>query len=160
MELNRFEKSIAETSIVRFANTLTRRFDVKADMATIANSSELRAPLLYYRRVEFGIELSDEFKVKAGISKRILRDIFYELVPLGLVDRPKMGFGKPQAEWLRTELADLVSQTLLSGTAFIWEFFDVRRVEKAIRMHQKVVNIDRVVWPILMFELWAMNWVK
>ena len=132
----------------------------KADMATMANSLELRSPLLDYRVVEFGLQLPDYYKVKSGMSKRILRDILYEFVPHELVDRPKMGFGIPQADWLRNELAALVSETLLSNSAYIRKFFNMNSVDEAIRNHQKGVNLDRVIWPILMFELWAKNWIK
>ncbi len=132
----------------------------KADMATMANSLELRSPLLDYRVVEFGLSLPDEFKVKSGVSKRILREILYEFVPQKLVDRPKMGFGIPQADWLRNELAELVSANLLSKSAFISNYINMNTVEQAVIQHKKGANQDRVIWPLLMLELWAKNWIN
>jgi asparagine synthase (glutamine-hydrolysing) len=132
----------------------------KADMATMANSLELRSPLLDYRVVEFGLSLPDEFKVKSGVSKRILREILYEFVPQKLVDRPKMGFGIPQADWLRNELAELVSANLLSKSAFVSNYVNMNTVEQAVFQHNKGANQDRVIWPLLMLELWAQRWMK
>jgi asparagine synthase (glutamine-hydrolysing) len=132
----------------------------KADMATMANSLELRSPLLDYRVVEYGLTLPDEFKLKSGVSKRILRDVLYEFIPRELVDRPKMGFGIPQGDWLRKELALLVKETLLSNSAFIRNHLDMARVDNVIQKHQKGFNFDRVIWPILMLELWAKNWIN
>jgi asparagine synthase (glutamine-hydrolysing) len=132
----------------------------KADMATMANSLELRSPLLDYRVVEYGLTLPDEFKLKSGVSKRILRDVLYEFIPRELVDRPKMGFGIPQGDWLRKELAPLVKETLLSNSAFIRNHLDMARVDNVIQKHQKGFNFDRVIWPILMLELWAKNWIN
>jgi len=124
----------------------------------MANSLELRSPLLDYRVAEFGLSLPDDFKVKSGESKRILRDLLYELVPQNLVDRPKMGFGIPQADWLRNELAGVVSDALLSKSSFIQNYFNMSEISRAISQHQRGVNLDRVIWPILMLELWAKNW--
>jgi len=132
----------------------------KADIATMANGLELRSPLLDYRVAEFGLSLPDEYKLKSGVSKRILRDLLFDLVPRNLVDRPKMGFAIPRASWLRYELEELVNDTLLSGSAFIQDYFNMNMVSQAISQHKKGINMDRFIWPILMFELWAKNWTK
>jgi len=132
----------------------------KADMATMANSLELRSPLLDYRVVEFGLSLPDNFKLKSGVSKRILRDLLYELVPQKLVDRPKMGFGIPQADWLRNELSELVTKTLFAQDASIRSWIDMNRLSEVVVEHNHGVNQDRVIWPVLMLELWAKNWLK
>jgi asparagine synthase (glutamine-hydrolysing) len=127
----------------------------KSDMATMANSLELRSPLLDYRVVEFGLSLPDDYKINPGTSKRILRDILYELVPRELVDRQKMGFAIPQNDWLRNELSDFVAKTLLAKSAFIASYLNMNFVEKAILEHNEGLNREKVIWPILMFELWA-----
>jgi len=126
----------------------------------MANSLELRSPLLDYRVVEFGLSLPDNFKLKSGVSKRILRDLLYELVPQKLVDRPKMGFGIPQADWLRNELRELVSTTLFAQDASIRSWLDMNRLSEVVVEHNHGVNQDRVIWPVLMLELWAKNWLK
>jgi len=131
----------------------------KADMATMANSLELRSPLLDYRVVEFGLSLPDDFKVKSGKSKRILRDLLYELVPQNLVNRPKMGFGIPQDEWLRGALSRTVSDTLLSETAFINSYFEIQRVKQIVSEHNRGINKGQLIWPLLMLELWAKTWL-
>lgn len=131
----------------------------KADMASMANSLELRSPLLDYRVVEFGLSLSDKFKIHNGVSKWILREILYEYVPKKLVDRPKMGFGIPQAEWLRRDLSDLVHSTLFASDASIRSWIDVNQLRKIVDEHKRGLNRDRVIWPILMLELWARNWL-
>lgn len=131
----------------------------KSDIATMANSLELRSPLLDNRVVDFGLSLPDKFKIKNGVSKRILKDLLYEFVPRELVDRPKMGFGIPQAEWLRLELAELVNQTLLSKSTFVGNYLDVNQISQVISQHNGGKNMDKVIWPIFMLELWAKNWI-
>lgn len=131
----------------------------KADMATMANGLELRSPLLDYRVVEFGLTLPDKFKVKSGVSKLILRDLLYELVPRELVDRPKMGFGIPQADWLRTDLFDVVNNKLFAQKTFIANWINIEELHKRFSMHKSGYNQDRVIWPMFMLELWAENWL-
>jgi asparagine synthase (glutamine-hydrolysing) len=131
----------------------------KVDIATMANSLELRSPILDYRVVEFGITLPDQFKVKSGVSKRILREILYEFVPRSLVDRPKMGFGIPQADWLREDLFDLVKMKLCNEESFISHWINMEELRNTVLMHKRGANQDRMIWPLLILELWAENWL-
>ena len=65
---------------------------VKVDIATMANSLELRSPLLDVNVVEWGLSLPRKYKIKGFETKHILKDVARSLVPADLVDRPKMGF--------------------------------------------------------------------
>lgn len=132
----------------------------KADMASMAHGLELRSPLLDYRVVEFGLTLPDKFKIHAGVKKRLLRDILTDFLPQEIINRPKMGFGIPQADWLRNELADLVHSTLFSKDSFIQGFLNMDHLSQVVKKHKNGKNLDRIIWPILMLELWASNWLN
>ena len=45
-------------------------------------------------------------KLEKGITKKILRDILSEYIPLNLFERPKQGFGIPISIWMKNELLD------------------------------------------------------
>ena len=70
----------------------------------MANSLETRAPLLDHRIIEFAYRLPLEYKLEKKIGKKVLREVLYRHVPKQLVDRPKMGFSIPLADWLTKEL--------------------------------------------------------
>ena len=131
----------------------------KVDMASMANSIEVRSPLLDYRVVEFGISLPSKFKIGAGENKHILREIARDFVPRKLIDRPKKGFGIPQAEWLREDLVELVKDVLLDEKSRSRGWYQFKKVEELIKLHNSGRQLDNLIWPMLMLELWAKNWI-
>jgi len=132
---------------------------VKVDIATMANSLELRSPMLDVNVVEWGISLPRRYKIKGFETKHILKDVARSLVPAELIDRPKMGFGIPRAEWLRTGMKELVMDTLTDTTATQRGWFNPSEVKKVIDTHIAGEDKDNLIWPMLMLELWARTWL-
>jgi asparagine synthase (glutamine-hydrolysing) len=108
---------------------------VKADIATMANSLELRSPMLDINVVEWGLSLPRKYKIKGFETKHILKDVARSLVPANLIDRPKMGFGIPRAEWIRTGMKEIVIDTLTDATATQRGWFNSVDVKKVIDAH-------------------------
>ena len=131
----------------------------KVDMATMANSLELRSPMLDVNVVEWGISLPGKYKIKGFETKHILKDVARSLVPAELIDRPKMGFGIPRAEWLRTGMKEMVIDTLTDHTASQRGWFNPLEVKKTIDIHMSGDDKDSQIWPMLMLELWARTWL-
>ena len=132
---------------------------VKVDMATMANSLELRSPMLDVNVVEWGVSLPRKYKIKGFETKHILKDVARSLVPAELIDRPKMGFGIPRAQWLRTGMREMVMDTLTDSTATQRGWFNQVEVKKVIDIHMAGEDIDNLLWPMLMLELWARTWL-
>jgi asparagine synthase (glutamine-hydrolysing) len=132
---------------------------VKVDIATMANSLELRSPMLDVDLVEWGLSLPRSYKIKGFETKHILKDVARSLVPAELIDRPKMGFGIPRAEWLRTEMREMVVDTLTDATASQRGWFNTKEVKRVIDIHMAGEDRDNILWPILMLELWARTWL-
>ncbi len=132
---------------------------VKVDIATMANSLELRSPLLDVNVVEWGLSLPRKYKIKGFETKHILKDVARSLVPANLIDRPKMGFGIPRAEWLRTEMKEMVTDLLTDREAADRGWFNQNEVKKSLDLHMSGTDKDQILWPILMLELWARNWL-
>jgi len=132
---------------------------VKVDIATMANSLELRSPMLDVNVIEWGLSLPRKYKIKGFETKHILKDVARSLVPAELIDRPKMGFGIPRAEWLRTGMKELVIDTLADTTATQRGWFNPKEVSKAIDTHMAGEDKDSLIWPMLMLELWARTWL-
>ena len=131
---------------------------VKADIASMSNSLELRSPMLDVNVVEWGLSLPDNFRIKGFETKRILKDVARSLVSAELIDRPKMGFAIPRAEWLRTDMKNMMFDLLTDQTALNRGWFNSEEVKKVIRSHIDGKDEDKLIWPMLMLELWARNW--
>jgi asparagine synthase (glutamine-hydrolysing) len=125
----------------------------------MANSLELRSPMLDVNVVEWGLSLPSGYKIKGIETKHILKDVARSLVPSQLIDRPKMGFGIPRADWLRTDMKDMVLDLLTDSTATQRGWFKEVEVTRNINEHMAGRDRDNILWPILMLELWARTWL-
>jgi asparagine synthase (glutamine-hydrolysing) len=142
-----------------FAAYLPGDLLVKADISTMANSLELRSPMLDVNVVEWGISLPRKYKIKGFETKHILKDVARSLVPRELIDRPKMGFGIPRDEWLRTDMKELLLDTLTDNTARERGWFNSTEVKRVIDNHMAGTDKGSLLWPMLMLELWARAWL-
>jgi len=131
---------------------------VKLDRATMAVGLEGRAPLLDQRIVEFAWSLPQSMKIRNGKGKYLLRKVLSRHVPENLIDRPKMGFDLPIAQWLRQDLRNWAEARLDSAVIRRQGFLNVHRVEKVWKEHL-AGRVDRsgAIWNVLMFQEWLAN---
>jgi asparagine synthase (glutamine-hydrolysing) len=132
---------------------------VKADMGSMGNSLELRSPFLDFNLVEWGVSLPSKYKIANFETKHILKEIAREFIPRELIDRPKMGFAIPRAEWLRNELKPMTFDLLTDQTARNRQWFDQAEVRKVLSFHESGKDMDKFIWPMIMLEIWARKWL-
>ena len=128
---------------------------VKVDRASMGESLEVRVPFLDHRVIEHAWRVPFELKVRGGEGKWLLRRVLYRYLPRALIDRPKMGFGVPVADWLRAPLREW-AETLLDERRLRDEgYFDVTTVRDTWTEHV-AGRADHAMrlWPILMFQAW------
>lgn len=132
----------------------------KVDRAGMSVSLEGREPFLDQRVIEFAAQLPTEFKYRTGNKKYILKQIAHKYVPEALLNRPKMGFGIPVAQWLEHELKPLVD-TYLSGDFIrkqqIFNEAEIDRIKQAFYQGRK--ERAEKIWYLLMFQMWYEKWM-
>lgn len=129
---------------------------VKVDIASMAVALEARSPMLDHEFMEFVARLPARFKLR-GMSHRkaIFKKALRNLLPDEILDREKMGFGVPLEHWFRGQMKDILSELLLSRRACERGYFNRSYVEWLVREHLGGArNFERVLWNLLMFELW------
>lgn len=127
----------------------------KVDRAAMAVSLETRVPLLDPNVIQFAASLPLEYKIREGVGKWVLRQVLYKYVPKDLIERPKMGFGVPLAEWLRGPLKDWAEALLDEKRLHEEGFFNVDLVRKKWLEHSSGLrNWQAQLWDILMFQAW------
>lgn len=127
---------------------------VKADKITMANSLELRVPLLDHLLLEFAASLPPEYKVKGLTTKRILKKAFKEHVPRQIIRRKKAGLPVPYAEWFRGSLKSYVHDVLLGNTALQRGYFRKAGVEDLLTRFDQGEPVAKEIFSLLTLELW------
>jgi asparagine synthase (glutamine-hydrolysing) len=128
---------------------------VKADIASMACSLELRAPLLDHHVVELGLSLPDHLKARGGRGKLALRRAFAADLPPAILARGKRGFGVPVSHWFRGELRPLAEDVLLGERARGRGLFRPGAVERLVAAHVRgEADHGARLWALVMLELW------
>jgi asparagine synthase (glutamine-hydrolysing) len=110
-------------------------------------SVETRVPFLDHRLVEFAACIPEEWKMRDGYSKFILRQAMsHDLPPEILENRGKLGFGMAEQFWLRDCLP------LLEASSALEEFIDVAGLKHRVGGNRKTVN--QSYWLPISLGLW------
>jgi len=128
---------------------------VKVDRASMANSLEVRVPLLDHRLIEQSWRCAENDKIRGQSTKWMLRQILAEYIPRSLIDRPKMGFSVPVSEWLRGDLKDWASDLLSAEKLAQHGIFNDSVVTGFWSDHvTSTRDCAQQLWPVLMFQQW------
>jgi asparagine synthase (glutamine-hydrolysing) len=133
---------------------------LKADLASMAASLELRSPLLDHRVVELGLALPDSLRVRGRRGKEALRRAFGDLLPAEFAGRSKKGFGVPLSRWFRGELRGLAADLLLDERARGRGQLRGEAVKRLLDEHVTGrADHGHRLWCLVMLELWQRTWV-
>ncbi|WP_026182824.1 asparagine synthase (glutamine-hydrolyzing) [Leeia oryzae] len=148
--------TIAALSIAQLTASNVQMLLHWEDRDSMAHSIESRVPFLDYRLVEFVIGLPDEFKLSAGITKRILRDALHNTLPSSIRSRmDKLGFVTPEEVWLR-ELAPDKFRTKLADAIVTAD--GILKPQESMELLESMINGTRpfsfLPWRLINFGEW------
>jgi asparagine synthase (glutamine-hydrolysing) len=150
-----------EASIAYYAETyLTDDILFKVDRASMATSLEVRAPFLDVELVEFLARVPARLKLRRLETKHLLKLAMRDVLPDGIADRPKKGFGIPVSEWLKTDLRERLLDELSAERLRAQGIFSADEVDRLIHEHLEGRRDHRKqLWALLMFQLWHNRYV-
>jgi asparagine synthase (glutamine-hydrolysing) len=143
---------------------------VKVDRMSMACALEVRCPLLDYHLVEFAATIPPEFKLQGTHTKAIFKEALADVLPKEIAQRGKQGFEVPFGTWFkrgawRTLLDDCLSTQSVRRRG-IFDPVRVNIMRRAILSEEGAPGLEisthqlwHRVWILLMFELWARQYL-
>jgi len=132
---------------------------IKADKMTMANSVELRVPLLDHKVLEFAAGLPRNQKIRRWTMKYLAKKTLRGRVPEAILARRKAGFPVPYQTWLRGNLREWVGEILLDGKTLNRGYFQKGMIEELINLNLRGANYGKELFSLLVLELWHRTFV-
>jgi asparagine synthase (glutamine-hydrolysing) len=137
---------------------LTGDMLVKVDRMSMANSLEVRCPLLDHELAELAATIPHDWKIRDDKGKYILIEALGDRLPPELLNRPKMGFGVPLAHWFRGPLREFLWDHLLEKRFQDRGMVSPEFVRGLLDEHQSGRRDNSGwLWSLLTIELWFRN---
>ncbi len=127
---------------------------LKADKMTMANSVELRVPLLDSKLFDFARKIPTKHLIKKKTTKKTFREIANLSIPDEWANRRKLGFPVPFSKWLKEEkYYNLVKEYF--NKEYVGEFFDSEYINNLLNEHYMgIKNNGRKIYNIYVFLIW------
>jgi len=148
---------IAGLQLLDVATYLPGDLLLKADIASMAHSLELRSPFLDHEVLSLGLALPDRLKTHGREGKVALRRAFAGDLPPDVAKRGKTGFGVPLGRWFRDDLHELARDVLATDRGW----FRPDTVRRLLDEHESGhADHGHRLWCLLMLELWVREHVE
>lgn len=126
-----------------------------ADRDSMTFSIESRAPFLDYRIVEFALSCPDHFKLKKGVTKRLLRESMKDILPRQISARiDKMGFVTPEPSWVKEQASEIfrkeIKLAITNSKGILGD--EINSISEKIIMGN--IPYDPIVWRCICFGHW------
>jgi asparagine synthase (glutamine-hydrolysing) len=131
---------------------LTDDILTKVDRASMANSLEVRCPLLDHKLMELIAQMPSSLKLRNGKGKYIFKKALETVLPASVLTRKKKGFAVPVAEWFRGELKEFAYEALIQRQD---DALNGAFVKRCWNQHQEGRrDWSALLWCVLMFKSW------
>jgi asparagine synthase (glutamine-hydrolysing) len=133
---------------------------IKADKMTMANSLELRVPLLDHQILEFAASLPADYKLRGTSMKHVLKKALAKRLPREILYRKKAGFPVPYVKWMTDDLRPAVTELLLDPQTVDRGYFNREKIESILK--EPVTNnaYAKELFSLAILELWHRTFVK
>lgn len=123
---------------------------IKLDRCLMAHSVEGRTPFLDPEVMAVGYRLPDNFKVRNGLGKWLLRKWLDDRLPIANAFERKRGFSVPVGEWIQDRGAEI--GPLVARQPGVLAFCEPAAVEKLFVKRDRRAGF--ACWVLLFFALW------
>jgi asparagine synthase (glutamine-hydrolysing) len=137
------------------AAKLTGDMLVKVDRMSMANSLEVRCPMLDHKLADLAAQIPYSWNMKNRRGKQIFLKALGDRLPPELLNQPKRGFGVPLALWFRGSLRTFLWDHLTSASFLNRGIVAPEFVRHLLSEHDRGRrNNYHQLYKLLMLELW------
>lgn len=127
----------------------------KVDRPAMANSIEVRVPMMDNALSTYALSLPSSLKLRGGEKKAVLKQALRGIVPDKILDGKKRGFKVPVSRWLKGPLANYMREVLLDETMQRAELFDSDEISRRIDHHlDGTSDYGQSLYKMLNLALW------
>lgn len=126
------------------------------DRDSMAFAIESRVPFLDYRLLEFIFSLPDNFKIRDGQTKFVMRQALKGILPEKIRNRQdKIGFATPEEVWMHEELGKEMKKVFVSEKFNSRGFFQKGKASKMFDEYLAGKNSNyQLFWRLYNYEMW------
>jgi asparagine synthase (glutamine-hydrolysing) len=129
---------------------------MRVDKLSMAHSIETRAPFVNRHLVRFALALPGSVRAAHGKPKWLLKAAVADLLPNETLNRPKMGFSTPVAEWFRRSFGTLLEKRVRSSGLVQEGFLSQTAILGLLDAHREgAVSHHTKLWNLLCLLEWA-----
>ena len=133
---------------------------LKVDRMSMANSLEVRVPLLDKDLVTMAFDVPPNLKLRGSETKWLLKRIASRQLPRECVYRRKEGFSIPMKHWLGTRFRPILEEYLSPSRLRRDGIFDVSMIERLKQEHLAgPANHSHILWSLIVFHAWKERWL-
>ncbi|WP_300369441.1 asparagine synthase C-terminal domain-containing protein, partial [Hydrogenimonas sp.] len=159
-EHQNYEDRLLKSSIVDLKTFLPNNLLYYGDIMSMANSFEVRFPLIDHKIIEFMTSLPTNIRIKEGKTKYIVKKLLEGKVPDRIINKPKLGLNPPMGIWLKKDLDHFIQDHLSRRCIKRRELFNPSYIEK-IQEEHRTGKRDRslYIWGLIVLEEWFRQYI-
>lgn len=148
-----FNDPVKEAQYLDFNTWMPSDILVKVDRASMANSLEVRVPMLDHKFIEKYFKLGTRLNIDGAEGKALFKKSLEPHLPHDNLYREKMGFSIPLSEWLRGPLREKLETALFHPKFAKLAIFRQEKLRNMLDCHvQKKRDFGAELWTIFMLS--------
>lgn len=149
------DDGILKSSIVDLKTFLPNNLLCYGDIMSMANSFEVRFPLIDHKVIEFMTSIDTKYRIKDGKTKYLIKKLLTGKVPERIINKPKIGLNPPMGIWLKKDLKEFIGNYLSKESVEQRGLFNYSFIQQLIYEHETNKR-DRslFIWSLIVLEEW------
>ena len=155
-----YNDRILKASIVDLKTFLPNNLLSYGDAMSMANSFEVRFPLIDHKIVEFMTSIDTKYRIKNGKTKYLMKKILEGKIPDNIINKPKLGLNPPMGIWLKKDLKNFIDDYLSKESVEKRGLFNYNYIQKIVYEHNTNKR-DRslYIWALIVLEEWFRRYI-